>query len=221
MATSGTTTFNMDVDEIVTEAYSRVSQEPITGFEAKTARISLNLILQSMINKGILLWTVKLSSFTTTQGDLDVTLDSDVVDVLDVYLRRDGMDSELVRISRQEYDLLPDKDSQGRPSQFYIDRLSDSTVMYIWNAPENSTDTIFYRKKTRMEDVSTLRNNIEVPQRWLEWVNSELAHKLSYKRQGVAAQKRMELKALADQEFAFAEGEESDRTGTRILPDFM
>ena len=90
MATSGTTTFNMDVDEIVTEAYSRVSQEPITGFEAKTARISLNLILQSMINKGILLWTVKLSSFTTTQGDLDVTLDSDVVDVLDVYLRRDG-----------------------------------------------------------------------------------------------------------------------------------
>ena len=219
MATSGTTTFNLDVDEIIDEAFSRIGQEPTSGYEAKTARRSLNLILQSLINKGIFLWTVKLDSFTATQSTATYTLDGDAVDVIEVYIRRSGADNELVRISRQEYSLLPDKDAEGKPTQFFIERFDDSVTMTLWPVPENSTDQVFFYKKTRIEDVNKSRENVEIPIRWMEWLICELAYKLSYKRQNITPQRRVELKSMCDQAFYDAVGEEDDRTSTFLIPD--
>lgn len=221
MATSGTTSFTLDVDEIIDEAFSRCGGEPITGYEVKNARRSLNLLLQEWINRGILLWTLELTNFTTTQSDLDVTLDTDTVDILDVYHRRDGVDTELVRMSRAEYALLPDKDVEGRPTQFYVERSNlGAPVMYLWPAPENSTDSVYYYKIRRMEDVTASGETLDVPDRWLEALVAGLAHKLSYKRRSVDPQTRQELFLLYERAFNEAAGEERERAGTMLVPDY-
>ena len=122
MTTSGSRDFNLDVGEIVEEAYERCGLEVRTGYDAKTARRSLNLMFADWANRGLNLWTVRQGTITLTAGQAQETLTLDVVDMLEVTLRRDGTDYEVERISRGEYATLPNKTTQGRPSQFYFDR---------------------------------------------------------------------------------------------------
>ena len=102
MTTSGSRDFNMDVGEIIEEAYERCGLEVRTGYDARTARRSLNLMFADWANRGANLWTVKQGAVTVTQGQATITLDASVVDVLEVVLRRDGTDYEIERISRGE-----------------------------------------------------------------------------------------------------------------------
>ena len=134
MATSGSRDFNLDVGEIIEEAYERCGLEVRTGYDARTARRSLNLMFAEWANRGLNLWTVKQAYFTATQGTAEYTLESGVVDVLDVVLRRNNTDYEIVRISRGDYATLPNKTTQGRPSQFWLDRQIDPKL-YLWSVP--------------------------------------------------------------------------------------
>ena len=143
MATSGSRDFNLDVGEIIEEAYERCGLEVRTGYDARTARRSLNLMFAEWANRGLNLWTVKQAFFTVTQGTSEYALDSDVVDLLDVVLRRNNTDYEVHRISRGDYATLPNKTTQGRPSQFWLDR-QISPKLYLWSVPENNTDQIRY-----------------------------------------------------------------------------
>ena len=122
MTTSGSRDFNMDVGEIIEEAYERCGLEVRTGYDAKTARRSLNLMFADWANRGINMWTVKEGTITLTQGQATETLDASVVDVLEVVLRRDGTDYELDRISRGEYSTLPNKTTKGRPSPYWLNK---------------------------------------------------------------------------------------------------
>src|SRR5210317_983763 len=128
MATSNSRDFDLDVGEIIEEAYERCGLEMRTGYDAKTARRSLNLMFADWANRGLNLWTVKQGTVTLTQGQAQETLTSDVVDILEVILRRAGTDYEVERISRGEYATLPNKTTQGRPSQFYFDRQIDPVI---------------------------------------------------------------------------------------------
>tara|TARA_R110000765_G_scaffold206425_1_gene311414 strand:+ start:509 stop:937 length:429 start_codon:yes stop_codon:yes gene_type:complete len=141
MTVSGSRDFNIDVGEIIEEAYERCGIEVRTGYDARTARRSLNLMFADWANRGINMWTVKSETVTLTQGTSAVTLAADVVDVLEIVLRRDGTDFEITRISRGEYVTLPDKTTQGRPSQFYFDR-QITPILNLWATPENSTDQL-------------------------------------------------------------------------------
>ena len=118
MATSGTRDFNLDISEIIEEAYERCGLEVRTGYDAKTARRSLNLMFAEWANRGLNLWTVKSGTINLTQGQATESLNSDVVDLLDVVLRRNNTDYEVERISRGDYVTLPNKTTQGRPSQY-------------------------------------------------------------------------------------------------------
>ena len=122
MTTSGSRDFNLDVGEIIEEAYERCGIEVRTGYDAKTARRSLNLMFADWANRGINLWTVKEGTITLTQGQATETLATSVVDVLEVVLRRGGTDYEIERISRGEYVTLPNKTTQGRPSQYWLNK---------------------------------------------------------------------------------------------------
>ena len=119
MATSGSRDFNLDVAEIIEEAYERCGLEVRTGYDARTARRSLNLMFADWANRGLNLWTVKQGSQALTAGTATYTFDATYTDLLEVVVRRSGTDFELDRMSRSEYLNLPNKTTQGRPSQYY------------------------------------------------------------------------------------------------------
>ena len=195
MTTSGTRAFNLDVGEIIEEAYERCGLEVRTGYDAKTARRSLNLMFAEWANRGVNLWTVTQATQTLTQGTAQYTLGTDVVDVLEMVLRRSNTDYEMDRISRGEYVTLPNKTTQGRPSQFYFDR-SIAPVINLWATPDSSSDSIIYYYVRRIEDAGTLVNTTDMPFRFYPCMVSGLAYYMAMKR---APERLQLLKAVYDE----------------------
>ena len=112
MATSGTQTFKLDASDIIEEAYERCGLELRTGYDAKTARRSLNILMSDWSNRGINLWTVVEDTQALTAGTSSYTLDANTVDVLDAVIRRDGVDYNLERIGRSTFVSIPNKSTQ-------------------------------------------------------------------------------------------------------------
>jgi len=214
MATSGSRDFNMDVGEIIEEAYERCGLEVRTGYDAKTARRSLNIMFADWANRGLNLWTVKQGTITLTQGQAQETLTADVVDILEVVLRRNGTDYEVERISRGEYATLPNKTTQGRPSQFYFDRQIDP-VINLWSVPENSTDQLIYYYVQRIQDADTLVNTTDMPFRFYPCMVAGLAYYMSMKR---APDRVQLLKSVYEEEFQRAADEDEGRTPLKLQP---
>jgi len=214
MTTSGSRDFNMDVGEIIEEAYERCGIEVRTGYDARTARRSLNLMFADWANRGLNLWTVKQGTITLTQGQATETLLASVVDVLELVLRRDGTDYEIERISRGEYSTLPNKTTQGRPSQYWFNK-QIQPVINLWAVPENSTDQIIYYYVDRIEDADTLVNTTDMPFRFYPCMVAGLAYYISMKR----APERMQLlKAVYEEEFQRAADEDGDRVPLTLQP---
>ena len=217
MTTSGSRDFNLDVGEIIEEAYERCGLEVRTGYDARTARRSLNLMFADWANRGLNLWTVNQGIITLTAGQAQETLTSDVVDVLEMVLRRDNTDYEIERISRGEYLTLPNKTTQGRPSQFYFDRQIDP-VINLWSVPENSTDQIVYYYVRRIEDADALVNTTDMPFRFYPCMVAGLAYYLSMKR---APERAQLLKVVYEEEFQRAADEDEGRTPLKLQPSIQ
>jgi len=215
MATSGSRDFNIDVGEIIEEAYERCGLEVRTGYDAKTARRSLNLMFAEWINRGLNLWTVEQDVLTLTQGQSQETLGTEVADILEMALRRDGTDFEMERISRGDYLDFPNKDSRGRPSQFYFDR-QIAPVINLWQTPENSTDQLVYYYVRRIEDADALTNTTAVPFRFYPCMVAGLAYYLAMKK---APERAQLLKAVYEEEFQRAAEEDEDRVSLFLTPD--
>ena len=214
MTTSGSRDFNIDVAEIIEEAYERCGLEMRTGYDAKTARRSLNLMFAEWANRGLNLWTVTQAVTPVVQGQAQIELGEDVVDILEMVLRRDGADIEMERISRGQYLDFPNKTSQGRPSQFYFDR-SIAPVINLWQTPENSTDQLVYYYVRRIEDADALVNTTQLPFRFYPCMVAGLAYYLAMKR---APERIQLLKAVYEEEFQRAAEEDEDRVPLRIVP---
>jgi hypothetical protein len=214
MTTSGSRDFNLDVAEAIEEAYERCGLEVRTGYDAKTARRSLNLMFAEWANRGLNLWTVVQDTLTLTQGQAQETLGTDVVDILEMALRRNGVDIEMERISRGEYLDFPNKTDQGRPSQFYFDR-KISPVLNLWQTPENSTDQLVYYYVRRIEDAAQLVNTTDIPFRFYPCMVAGLAYYLAMKR---APERLQFLKAVYEEEFQRAAEEDEDRVSLKLQP---
>jgi hypothetical protein len=214
MTTSGSRVFNIDVAEAIEEAYERIGTELRSGYDARTARRSLNLMFAEWANRGLNLWTVTETVLPLVQGTAEYTLNEDVVDVLDMALRRDGTDYELNRISRSEYLDFPDKTSQGRPSQFYFNRQIEP-VITLWQTPENSTDQLVYYYVRRIEDVNTLANTTGIPFRFYPCMVAGLAYYLAIKR---APERVQMMKAIYEEEFQRAAMEDVDKVSLILRP---
>ena len=165
MAVSGSTDFELDVADYIEEAFERCGLEVRTGYDLKTARRSLNLMLAEWANRGLNQWTIEQRTFTTTVGDSDISLGSDVIDILSVVVRRSGTDYALDRVSRDEFLNIPSNTTQGRPNQFFLDRQLTPNLK-LWPAPENATDTVIYDALTRIDDADTQTNTMGVPFRF-------------------------------------------------------
>ena len=199
MTTSGSRDFNLDVAEAIEEAYERIGLEMRTGYDAQTARRSLNLMFAEWANRGLNMWTVASGTRTVTQGTAQYTLTEDVVDVLDMALRRDGTDYEMSRISRSDY--LYDR--QIAP------------VINVWQTPENSTDQLVYYYVRRIEDVDTLTNTTGIPFRFYPCMVAGLAFYLAMKR----APDRVQMtKMVYEEEFQRAANEDETRVSLTLVP---
>jgi hypothetical protein len=214
MTTSGSRDFNLDVAEAIEEAYERIGLEMRTGYDAKTARRSMNLMFAEWANRGLNLWTVATGTTTVTQGTSQYTLAEDVVDLLDMVLRRSGTDYEMTRISRGDYLDFPNKTDQGRPSQFYFDRQIAPEIT-LWQTPENSTDQLVYYYVQRIEDVDSLTNTTAVPFRFYPCMVAGLAYYLAIKR---APDRVQMMKSIYEEEFQRAANEDEDKVPLMLTP---
>tara|TARA_R100001443_G_scaffold2374_2_gene8046 strand:- start:581 stop:1252 length:672 start_codon:yes stop_codon:yes gene_type:complete len=218
MATSSSTDFEPNVAEFVEEAFERCGLELRTGYDLKTARRSINLMLAEWANRGLNQWTIEQATQTVTEGTTDYSLNSNVIDVLDVVLRRTvnqtQTDISVNRISRSEYINIPNKTTKARPSQFFLDKLSTPTLK-IWPAPENSTDILVFNKIVRMDDADKPTNTMDMPFRFFPCFAAGLAYYISLKR---APERTAQLKAIYEEEFRRAADQDEDRASFNIRP---
>lgn len=221
MAVSGSTDFELDVSDYIEEAFERCGLEVKTGYDLKTAKRSMNLLFADWANRGLNQWTIAQRTQTVTQGTSDYTLDADVIDILSMVVRQGNgtsqTDISMTRISRDDYLNVPNKNTQARPTQFFVDR-QITPVMKIWPAPNNSTDIIVYDCLTRIDDADTAINTIDVPFRFYPCLAAGLAYYLSVKR---APERTQLLKAMYDEEFDRALSEDRDRSSFNIAPSLQ
>ena len=219
MATSNSTDFEPNVAEFVEEAFERCGLELRTGYDLKTAKRSINLMLAEWANRGLNQWTIEQATQTVTEGQNDYTLNSNVIDILDVVLRRTinqtQTDISMNRISRSEFINIPNKTTKARPSQFFLDKLSTPTLK-VWPAPENSTDILVFNKIVRMDDADKPTNTMDMPFRFYPCFAAGLAYYISLKR---APERTSQLKSLYEEEFDRAMSQDEDRASYRVRPD--
>ena len=214
MATSNSTNFEPDAAEYVEEAYERCGLEIRTGYDLTTARRSLNLMFAEWANRGLNQWTITQRTQALTSGTREYSLATDVIDILNLVVRRSGTDFSMNRVSRSDDLAVPNKSTTGRPTQFFLDRQITPNLK-IWPTPENSTDVIHYDALTRIEDVDSQINTMDVPFRFYPCLAAGLAYYISLKK---APNRVQLLKAVYEEEFERAAAEDRDRASLTLTP---
>jgi len=218
MATSGTTAFDLNVDELIEEAFERCGLELRTGYDLETARRSLNLMFADWANRGLNLWLIEERTKALVEGTASYDLDTDLVNVLSAVVRRTSgsttTDYQVNRISRSDYQYLPDKATKSRVTQFYLER-AITPKLYLYPAPENSTDVFRYYALTRMQDAGIYTNTLEITFEFLPAMVAGLAFYVAIKR---APERVPLLKQIYDEEWQRASSENIDTVSSRFLP---
>ena len=223
MASSGTTSFNMDFPEIAEEAWERAGREMRSGYDLRTARRSMNLLTIEWANRGINLWTIAEAEVSLTKGDLDYTLNSTAVDVLEINLRTDDgdiakqRDLPLTRTSASVYASIPNKLTQGRPTQVWIDRARSAPVAHVWPVPDKDTYKINYWYLIRIDDAGEGAYEADMPFRFLPCLVAGLAYYIAMKTPELSDRVVM-LKQIYDEQFALAAAEDREKTPARFVP---
>ena len=218
MATSSSTDFEPNVAEFVEEAFERCGLELRTGYDLKTARRSINIMLAEWANRGLNQWTIEQTTQALTEGTSSYSLNSNVIDILDMVVRRTvnsvDTDISMSRLSRSEYINIPNKTTKSRPSQFFLDKLTTPAIK-IWPAPENSTDILVFNKIVRMDDADKATNTMDMPFRFYPCFAAGLAYYISMKR---SPERSAVLKQAYEEEFQRAMSQDEDRASFRIRP---
>lgn len=230
--TSGTSSFNLDINNLVEEAFERCGSELRTGYDLRTARRSLNLLTIEWANRGINLWTIEEGTIPLVQGQISYNLPVDTIDLLDQVVRtgtgQNQQDINITRISESTYITIPNKNAQGRPIQVWINRQSGATypvtgVKYpqinVWPAPEQSNYyTFVYFRLRRIQDAGEEGTHTQdIPFRFLPCMVAGLAYHLSLKIPEAAPRIEM-LKAAYEQEFQLAADEDREKASLRLAP---
>jgi len=233
MTTSGTATFNLDLAELIEEAFERCGSELRTGYDLRTARRSLNLLTIEWANRGVNLWTIEQGSIALSSGVATYTLPIDTIDLIDHVIRtgsgQNQTDININRINVKTYAVIPNKNATGRPVQVWINRQSgadypvsgvDNPTITVWPTPDNSQNyTFVYWRMRRIQDAGAGGSNTQdIPFRFLPCMVAGLAYYLSMKIPGVDPQRRIELKAEYEQQFQMASEEDREKAPIRFVP---
>ena len=185
MATSGTRTFTLTAADAIEEAYELAGLEYRTGYDGVTARRSMNIMFADWSNRGIQIWEVEQVSLDLIQGTTTYDLNQYDIDILDAVIRRtqNGIqtDFQIDRIDRGDYLDIPNKETQARVTQYYLER-TITPKLYVWPAPENSTDKFISYRWKRIQDISASVDDVDVPSRFLPCLVTGLAFNLALKK---------------------------------------
>ena len=223
MTTSGTTVFNLDLSELVEEAFERCGGELRTGYDLRTARRSLNLLFADWANRGINMWTIEQGAIPLVPGTATYNLPTDTVDLIEHVIRTGAgnvstqADLTISRISVSTYATIPNKLQQARPIQLYIDRQIQPTVT-VWPVPDNTQPyTLVYWRLRRIDDAGDGVNTMDVPFRFIPCMVAGLAYYLAMKVPGAMDRLAM-LKEQYDEAWYLASTEDREKAPDRLVP---
>lgn len=231
--TSGTSTFNLDLNNLVEEAFERCGSELRTGYDLKTARRSLNLLTIEWANRGINLWTVEQGEIPLTANTIVYDLPADTIDLLDHVIRtgtgQNQTDINITRISGSTYSTIPNKNTNGRPIQVWINRQSGAAnpeptgIQYptinIWPLPQTDNEyTFVYWRLRRIQDAGDGGTYTQdIPYRFLPAMVAGLAYYLSLKIPEAAPRIEM-LKGYYEEAYQLAADEDREKAAIRLAP---
>lgn len=221
MATSGTTSFDLDIDDIIEEAYERCGVRTNSGYNIKSARRSLNILFSEWGNRGVHLWKVVLKEQLLTAGTATYATPQDCSDVLEAYvstaqtITQTTNDISLDKIDRSAYAALPNKGQQGQPSQYYVNRQINPTISLYLTPDCAQYIYLKYYYISRIQDAGAYNDQANVPYRFLPCMISGLAYYLGQK---VAPDRVQGLKLIYEDELQRALEEDSQRTSSYISP---
>jgi hypothetical protein len=222
MASSGTTAFAPDLAELLEEAFERAGLEMRSGYDFRTGVRSFNFMMAEWANRGINLWTLDEGTISVAAADnsYDVT---NAVDVIEHYIRvgtgTAQADYKLERISVSQWAAITNKQVTGRPTQIFVQRLVDRTVLNLWPVPDQAY-TLVYWKLARIEDAGGAANTADMPFRFIPALVSGLAYHIATKKPQAAARVPI-LKQIYEEQFALAADEDRDRASVYLLPDLV
>jgi hypothetical protein len=246
MTTSGLTSFNLDLTEIVEEAFERCGSELRSGYDLRTARRSLNLLFADFANRGINMWTIEQGTITLVQGQNTYDLPIDTVDLLEHVVRTGAgnqttqADLTISRISVDTYATIPNKLSQGRPIQVWVQRMSgakyplatapngtdpitglDAPKITVWPTPDGSQAYQFvYWRLRRVQDAGGGASTFDIPFRMIPTITAGLAYYLALKIPG-ALDRLQVLKQQYDETWEMAATEDREKAPQRFVPRKM
>ena len=223
MATSGTASFDLSIEEIIQEAYERCGMTTTSGHSLKSARISLNLLFAELANRGIHLWKVSLTEVALVSGVAQYAVADTISDVLEAYISSTSLvsdnantqDVSLTKIDRSAYAALPNKLATGQPSQYYVDRQTTPQIL-LYQAPDlNTYTTLKFYAINRIQDAGVYTNEADVVFRFLPCMVSGLAYYLAMKN---APQLVQQNKLIYEDQLKRALDEDGQRASTYITP---
>jgi len=221
---SSTADFDLSIDEIAEEAYERCGLQVRSGYDLKTARRSLNLMLSEWANRGLNLWTIQKQEKTLPATTTELSGTSlfgsgansaqQIIDITDLVIR-DSSNNEFstTSISRSTYLNYTVKTTSGRPSQYYFER-TINPKLFLYPAAD-TTYTLVYYALVRMKDSGAYTNNAEIPFRFLPCLTAGLAYYIAMKK---APDRIQLLKQVYEDEFQRAADTDGERTSIFLTP---
>ena len=206
MATSGTVTFNLDIEELIEEAYEQTGLDMKTAYNLRSARRSLDLLFKEWQNKQVNLWKMELLTTDCISGTATYTLATTLQDVLDVSWRNSsGNDTPLERIGMSKYLDIVDKDAAGPPINYVVERGISTITLRLWPVPDSSTYDLVYWGIKKIEDTGAYSNQLDLPKRFMPALIAGLAHKIGGKNPARMAMENgrvIQVGGVSDQKLA-------------------
>lgn len=231
MTTSGTYAFNMDFTEIAEEAWERAGREMRSGYDLRTARRSMNLLTIEWQNRGINMWTIEQGTLNLEQSVATYDLPANTIDLLEHVIRTGAgnystqSDLSISRISVSTYSSIPNKQTQGRPIQLYIDRARDNPTVTVWPVPDQGTLAnpyyqLVYWRMRRIQDAGSGEQTSDMNFRFFPALVAGLAYYIAQKDPELMPRIPM-LQTEYERQFELAAGEDREKAAVRFVPRVM
>jgi len=223
MATSGTTAFSPDFTEIAEEAWERAGREMRSGYDLRTARRSMNLLTIEWQNRGLNMWTIEEGTVALTSGTATYNLPADTIDLLEQVIRTGAgsvstqSDLNMSRVSVSTYSSIPNKLSQGRPIQVYVDRGRDNPTVTVWPVPDSDAYTLVYWRMRRIQDAGAGAETADVNFRFLPCLVAGLAYYIAQKDPELMPRIQM-LQTEYERQFDLAASEDREKATLSLVP---
>lgn len=224
MATSGTYTWSLDVDGVINDAIDLVGGQPALGYDPRMARRCINLLQIEWENRGIPLFTIPVApvELELTEGDATYALPTNYVDIIEGVMRTESqldVDLGMQRLGLRDYLQIPNKDQEGRPTQYVTHRRNDRLYVTFWEVPNtDDTYTFLYYPFSKIEDVTKSYQDLAAPTRFLPAYSAGLAYYFSLRRPGVTRDKQLSLKSLYEEQLNWAFDEDRERVDMVVVP---